>query len=919
VSHLAVQIPHGPPKARGASNTVSQAFLGIDPVRHRSWADVPPQVRALWAKSSDSGGHGLLPHLLDVAAVAQAILRREPSSSLALIRESSGLDDPEAAIRWASSFAGLHDLGKATPGFQAKWTPGRAVVERSGLRVPDHEPDRHDAASAVLLGETLQSAGNHLRRARGLAASVAAHHGFFIARTALRGAGGLRDRACWDSVRAELLGAYIGVLEPPAIVAEDSPGFPALNWLAGLTAISDWIGSATEFFGYGERGHSPAEHFAIAQGLADAALDRIGWPRWSPLLMYEAPDHLDDLIARMVGSRVTARPLQVLADHMLAEVSGPVFLLVEAQMGEGKTELAFLAHLRLQQRAGHRGLYIALPTQATGSAMFERAVKFLQRFGADQRLDIQLAHGGSLLDERVLQLRGIAESGAESVGSSVWFSRRRRALISSYGVGTVDQALLATLHTKHHFVRLWGLANRTVVLDEVHAYDVYTTGLIQALIRWLRHLGASVVLMSATLPTSKRRELLRAWCGPDVDLPSASYPRITMAAGSSVRAETFAPGARRSVLLKGVSEALEDIGALALDAAATEGCVLVVVNTVQRAQALYSLLAAGLPDGLTLSLFHARFPADDRARLADDAIRTFGPAGARPSRAVLIATQVAEQSLDVDFDVLITDLAPIDLLLQRAGRLHRHDRPRPASHHEARMYVAGLARDRMPPLRTTGWSFVYESHALLKTWAVLRDVATIRLPEDLEPLVVAVYDLDDLANDLPQDAAEAIRQARLDSDHKRQNLEQRARSVALHADSSLDHTFPTDCFEEDDPRSGFVQALTRLGEDSVSAVPVHVSGGSWMTTADGLPFEPGAVIHDGLAKTLWARQVRLSRPDLVAALRRQAVPDGWSSHPLLRGLLPLPLTDDEFLTGRTIVRLDPVLGVTYSTNEEARQ
>ncbi|MEI6319966.1 MAG: CRISPR-associated helicase Cas3', partial [Pseudomonadota bacterium] len=517
----------------------------------------------------------------------------------------------------------------------------------------------------------------------------------------------------------------------------------------------------------------------------------------------------------------------------------------------------------------------------------------------------------------VIKLRGIAESGAESVGSSVWFSKRRRALISAYGVGTVDQALLATLHTKHHFVRLWGLANRTVVLDEVHAYDVYTTGLIHALIKWLRHLGASVVLMSATLPTSKRRELLHAWCGPDVDLPIASYPRITLAAGNAVRGEAFAPGTRRAVLLQSVPHALEDIAALALHAAAAEGCVLVIVNTVQRAQTLYALLSVKVPDGLTLSLFHARFPAEDRARLADNAIRAFGPAGARPGRAVLIATQVAEQSLDVDFDVLISDLAPIDLLLQRAGRLHRHIRVRPESHNEARMYVAGLDRDRMPPLRETGWSFVYEPHALLRTWAVLREVTSIQLPDDLEPLVVAVYDLDDLVDDLPQNAAEAIRQARADADHKRQNLEQRALTVALHADSSLDNAFPTDCFEEDDPHGGFVQALTRLGRDAVNAVPVHVSGNAWISPVDGLPFDPGGIIHDSLAKALWARQVRLSRPDLVVALRRQTAPGSWSNHPLLKGLLPLPLTENEFLTGRTVVRLDPVLGVTYSKNEEA--
>lgn len=896
---------------------MSVGLFNVDPVRHRSWDEVSPLVRSLWAKSGDSGGHGLLAHLLDVAAVAEAVLRREPPAALDPVRAATGLNEPDQAIRWASSLVGLHDLGKATPGFQAKWDAGRAIVERAGLVVPAHEPDRHDAASAVLVREILSAAGNSPSRARGLAASVAAHHGYFIPRTELRGADGLRNKAAWADVRTALLEAYAGALEPPAGMVTEAPSFPFLNWLAGLTAVCDWIGSAAEFFAYGERGRCPAEHFSIALQLADEAVDRIGWVRWAPLRREEPSENLDALVTRIVGKTVSARPLQVLADRMLADVAGPVFLLVEAQMGEGKTELAFLSHLRLQERAGHRGLYIALPTQATGNAMFDRTLRFLQRFGAGQRLDIQLAHGGSLLDERIVQLRGIAESGAEAVGSSVWFSRRRRALISSNGVGTVDQALLATLHTKHHFVRLWGLANRTVVLDEVHAYDVYTSGLIQALIKWLRNLGASVVLMSATLPASKRRELLRSWHGVDTDPPRAPYPRITLADTGTVRAEGFAPGGRRVVTLKGIPEGLEAVAELAAREATKGGCVLVVVNTVQRAQALYTMLAGAVPESVTLSLFHARFPADERTRLADAAVAAYGPQGRRPSRALLIATQVAEQSLDVDFDVLVTDLAPIDLLLQRAGRLHRHIRPRPAEHQDARMYVAGLSPGRLPPMRSTGWSFVYEPYALLKTWAVLQDVRTIRLPEDLEALVGAVYEAADSLPDLPPDAAEAIRVARVEAERKRGNLEQRARSVALHADGSLDHAFPTEGFEEDDPGAGLVQALTRLGQDSVNAVPVHVSGTGWLVSKTATEFDPGGALTDDVAKALWSRQVRLSRPDVVAALRRQEVPDGWRNHPLLRGLVPLPLTQDRFEAGRTVVQLDRLLGVTYSTKEEA--
>lgn len=158
-----------------------------------------------------------------------------------------------------------------------------------------------------------------------------------------------------------------------------------------------------------------------------------------------------------------------------------------------------LAHLRLQAVNRHRGLYVVLPTQAAGNALFERALTFLKAFDGQQPLDIQLVHGGALLDEHVQRLRGIHGERDDSAGSATWFSWDRRPLLSSYGVGTGDQALFAALNVKHHFVRLWGLANRVVVLDEMHAYDSYTGSLIEILLRRLKGLGSSVVLMSATL------------------------------------------------------------------------------------------------------------------------------------------------------------------------------------------------------------------------------------------------------------------------------------------------------------------------------------------------------------------------------------------------------------------------------------
>lgn len=314
----------------------------------------------------------------------------------------------------------------------------------------------------------------------------------------------------------------------------------------------------------------------------------------------------------MLGGRkdIGARPLQVAADRLLAATEEPALLVVEAPMGEGKTELAFLAYLRLQALHNHRGLYLALPTQATGAAIFERTLKFLEAFSSGTPLDLQLAQGNAALNEHVLRLRGIDGRQGQDVSSSMWFAQRRRALLSPYGVGTIDQALLAVLNVKHHFVRLWGLSNRVVILDEVHAYDAYTTGLIETLLKWLKLMGSSVVLMSATLPSAKRRRLLKAW-GVEEE-PDTSYPRLSLATGGRLGCASFAARDLPAVHITGVSEDLSQIAALALRLLQSEGCGAVIVNTVERAQQLYRMVRDRSNPKIPVILLHARFPLEQR-------------------------------------------------------------------------------------------------------------------------------------------------------------------------------------------------------------------------------------------------------------------------------------------------------------------
>lgn len=891
--------------------------MGMPNTSARRFSTLPPAARAVWAKSGD-GHHqppqGLLAHLLDVAAVAEALLQRE---SLASVQWASvQFQLPVAAVaRWLAALVGLHDLGKAIAGFQCKWLPGQQADEAAGLPFPKAQlaRDRHDLASAFELSRWLVGLAGSPTRAQSLANAVAAHHGYLFTSKEVMQAMQPAEPSIWRDTRQSLFDAYLATLSPPRCTSIAELTLPALAWLAGLTSVSDWIGSNTDWFAPGERDGTLAGHHAAAQRLAEDALDAIGWPQHQTLL--RQPLDADAIVARILRHpKGSARPLQQAADRLLQGLADPPLMIVEAPMGEGKTELAYLAHLRLQASFGHRGLFIGLPTQATGNAMFERTLAFLRAFGSTQPLDIQLAHGGVHLaaPDSLLRLRGIHGEPGDPVRSSAWFSQRRRPLLSPYGVGTLDQALLAGLNAKHHFVRVWGLAHRVVVLDEVHAYDTYTSGLIDALLRWLRELGCSVVLMSATLPAHRRRELLRVWgCSSDATA-DMSYPRVSVVAGGSVRAEHVGSRPQATIAVDAVDESLAAMAARAEDRAREGGCGAIVVNTVDRAQQLFRLLQRRLADLLKPMLFHARMPADQRQDLEHAVLATFGRNANRPQAALLVATQVVEQSLDIDFDWLLTDLAPVDLMLQRAGRLHRHTRARAAAHALPRLTVAGLQTHRLPDLKGTRWGF-YDHCVMFRSWAFASRHGPWRMPEDIDHLVQQVYGNGELPADLDEPTRAAIEVVAYgrhlaDTDRSRRL----ARFAAIDARHTLADAYAQLPRGNEEGDFGN-RNVTRLGPESLTVVPVHAAADGWRLRPEDDPFDPLLAPDEPLARRLAQRQLRLSRHDVVQALRHAEPPPGWADHPWLRHVKALPLVDGATTLGGTTVALDPELGLVYES------
>jgi CRISPR-associated endonuclease/helicase Cas3 len=853
--------------------------------------------------------------MLDVAASADAILAREPESTRNRMAAILGMEWEDARA-WILLVIACHDLGKACPGFQCKWE------NLSGMdsgRSPNTEIN-HAFVSQIALTEMLQERGWPDELAELVADAVGCHHGSRASPSTLDHLMGDRraiGKDDWTEARRDLLEALLDVFKPDKIPVKQKLSGPDFMLLSGLTSFSDWIGSNEDCFPFGspEDCGDLKEWFQKRRDSADEALNVIGWESRTPLSL--EPTSFEQVF------RFPPRPLQQAVSDALTDLQGPAILLVEAPMGEGKTEAAFFAHLELQRRFGHRGLYVALPTKATGNAMFKRTLKFLRDQYIGRRLDLQLLHGGALLNDTFqnLKVSGIfdPEAGGE-VRAGEWFTNKKRALLSEYGVGTVDQVLLPILPVRHNFVRLWGLANRVVVFDEIHAYDAYTGTLLIHLLRWLLALGSSVVLLSATLPPSIRRKLAEV-VDADLPEPEVEYPRLSVfCSDKKIRQKHFEadPTRRLTLRLQAIPPELSGMRSALEEHLANGGMGLALVNTVQRAQDLYRIFPDGepleregqrvgkrLPNGTEVFLFHARFPADRRQKREDQALETFGESGNRGGRKILIATQVAEQSLDLDFDLIATDLAPIDLVLQRAGRLWRHTRKsRPVS--APILLVAGLAGDEPPTFgKPLWWGAVYREDILLRTWSLLHDKQNLTLPNEIDALVQAVYKEE---VDVPESQQERLDKALVNGDGKDIAKHGQANQaiIGFPDDASWNDPARFVLYDEDEPEvHRTLMAQTRLGEDSVVAIPLWPGDG----------FGSEATPDFTQSKAWFLRAVSLAHKGVVKKLQKRGAPEGWKKSPLLRNFFPLMLDAQGRWTEDAKVRLDDDLGFVYEPKE----
>lgn len=555
----------------------------------------------LWAKKRGTKEgeiwHPLLYHMLDVGVVAETLWDHAIHGSLHdfLINEVGGLPETETRA-WLCFLTTTHDTGKASPAFQRQSDKAVQVLEAHGfpfekftLRCP------HGIITADTLAPLLRSLCHPtdfpLDLGRTLALAVGGHHGVFVRGKSKPGQRG--EDPAWRELRQEIVTTLAQLFQvQPTTVPRNSESLAFYILLAGLTCVADWIGSDERYFPYTLEEADPTRYLALARQRAAHAVQSLGWSAWHPPA---TPVPFTALFPFITNPR----PLQTATVALSPQLTGHSSLvIIEAPMGEGKTEAAmFLADhwIATQQQ---QGCYFALPTQATSNQMFGRVQEFLRSRYPDQWVNTQLVHGAKLISEDFDELRLRTypeESGAPTSGgitAEEWFLPRKRSLLAPFGVGTIDQALMAVLQTRHFFVRLFGLAHKTIIIDEVHAYDTYTSTLLERLLEWLGTLGCSVVLLSATLPARKRQALIQAFGGKArlENAPVAPYPRITWVSGNASGTVAFPAMQQRQLTIRHLRDDNDDL-VQALHAGLVEGgCVAVVCNTVGRAQDVYQAI-----------------------------------------------------------------------------------------------------------------------------------------------------------------------------------------------------------------------------------------------------------------------------------------------------------------------------------------
>lgn len=878
-----------------------------------------------WGKKAD--GHSLAYHLLDSAAVADLLWRngltqgsREQLANwLKLSKDECG--------RLLAYWTSLHDLGKATPSFQMKHVPSQKKLKELGFDfppIPQIDIRHHSLLSQWILLDFKSELGIQPTRSfNQFRYAIGGHHGtFHILDDEIGRQSNLGD-ARWNQARKELFTALTAVLNPPLIPElrfgqTDRNAF--FNLLTGFFVASDWISSQDDPFSYCPPQLTLEAYWNNAQKRAQDGLQKTGWIGWQP--DSNSPDF-------STLFEFQPHPLQEKAIQQIEQLKSPFLMIIEAPTGCGKTEAALVIADRIIAADKLRGFYIAMPTQATSNQMFDRAIKFLsKRFPNQTDINVQLVHGNSIINENFQNLRlsaieDLEGSSEGNVHAQDWFLPHKRSLLAPFGVGTVDQTFLSILRARHSFLRLFGLHRKVIIFDEVHAYDIYMMEIFNQLLAWLRAIGSSVIILTATLPEKTRLDLLQTF-QPSAIAQSehVSYPRLSINNGQVISTSALGEFLDRKVHLVRVPRDPQAWLGLLHEKLAQGGCAAIICNTVDRAQDVYRQIRdTGMVHESDLFLLHARMPYCWRKKREDEILRKFGKMekpSSNPRRGIVVATQIIEQSLDLDFDLLVTDLAPIDLLIQRIGRLQRHtgskyEPIRPVMLEEPLCLIcqpSDVGKDELPHFEKDEW--VYDAAILQRTFFALSPYQTLSLPGDSDALINTVYSEKPIASCSAVQNDNIFENLRKMNTHNDSEIATARNRMVGNVDFSNAFGDKADYLSEDDPAIGIAtSAMTRNSDlRSIQLVCFIKKDGQVRLLDADFPHEPSDAPFGKAIEHALKSMVILTKKEVVRYFDVQPQVESWKKIPALRKAYPVVFENGEFPLYENIrLQLDEQTGV----------
>lgn len=931
---------------------------------------------SLWAKKRVDDGEMLwLPlvvHLEDCSRVINWLFNQWlDNGQRQLLTQSTSEEDMQKLVKFLGFF---HDIGKATPAFQTKKSydnnasldeelierlnrNGFSELRLSGLSSPQKSPH-------ALAGEAiLESDAFNVPKSVG--AIIGGHHGKPAEGHSVKLQlsnytanydqvdGHVKDpfeeerrqeeKKAWQDVRQRLfdygmeLAGYTEVGEIPEVKQ------PQAVILEGLLIMADWL-SSSEWLNEDRtkplfsliRLDQNYQDINMTERFENAILTWKQVDKWAPQKLVLN----DDTNPYLNHWGFTPRPVQLAMTQEIQSTVDPGLVIVEAGMGLGKTEISLVAAEQLAYKTGRNGFFMGLPTQATTNAMFTRVLEWTKFLADDEgkKLQIDLMQSKRQYNSEFTNLPEASsiyeqdennQAGAVVVNS--WFSGKK-SILTDFTIATVDNLLRMALKKKHLFLRHLGFSGKVVVIDEVHAYDTYMSSYLFKAMNWLGAYHVPVVILSATLPVDKRNQLITAYLkgkygrqyqkmliANDGWEKTQAYPLLTVLDGPKLKQLTkFDQKNQKSTHLhvQRLDADDEDLVRLVTNKIKQGGIAGIIVNTVKRAQALAKIFQqdqAAMAD-TTFMVLHSAFLAPERSKQEKKLQKFIGKGGNRPHKMIVIGTQVLEQSLDIDFDVLYTDIAPIDLILQRAGRLHRHDIQRPETLKIPEVFIMGI---QAPYEYGDANEAIYEKYLLMKTDYFLQD--TVTLPNDISKLVQKVYD------SKTDDSIPEIEEAKTKFDKDQAQEKQRSKVFQIAAPKfkpkATIHGW-LDCdFRNLNKDEQSANAAVRDIQETIEVILIQC-------TAKEQRLVNGRLLKDASDREISEQVVRLPMAitpnaavltEVISELEDRTMQyfSEWQESSWLRGSLALPLDDNLSATiGNWHLTYSQDLGLSYTKEDE---